>query len=622
MAKSIVQEELEKIIGDFTQKELLQKIRPIFRKRFPEQNVPSQPSISRYLSGENPIRREVLDCIFEAYSIGSHDRSRLLTAAGYTTEPSEEIKSPALQKLILALGDATLSNDVKENIQRDVEAVIDGWRTYTQIEAFNHQRKWSEASNLYATTRQLITTALSRLPQYLKLINARTLSHLFPEKNILQLLENDLNPALFDEDLYFAALVYATRGSLFRNQGQLDHAIANFNDAIKRLRQLDRSERIHKIERKRAIPYLLKGDWNRAEVSLKRCLLFFEEQENVYELARIHYDLGWVYNLSGDWDQANYHNKKGLELAQSVLRDEKNSQLDDDLKRSAFKFLELLGLSFQANDARQKGQLNEALLFYEQAEAILNKLPDKREEGWVFLGKARVYAQLAQRYQTENARSGAITSLQFARDYFERAIESGESAKYYYRLAMAQTHYARFFLNQGDVGAATEIIEEAITNAKQANAIYYLNQAKVVACEVYRFQKQFARVGRLIREIQKDYEEHHFNRLMARVKVIEAGMALEQKSVDKAALLFAQSLHYSLTYNRPTVEEIQKNITEEVSQAGKKGVLQKDAFRPLYDHIADHLAIELNEQPFSFDSKKSSLASEVILTLRKQAKIA
>jgi tetratricopeptide (TPR) repeat protein len=523
-----------------------------------------------------------------------------------------------MQKLILALGDDTLSNDVKENIQRDVEAVIDGWRTYTQIEAFNHQRKWAEANNLYNATKDLISNAISRLPQYLNLINARTLSHLFPEKNILQLLENGLNTALFDEDLYFAAIVYATRGSLFRNQGQLDLAIANFNDAIKRLRQLERSERIHKIERKRAIPYLLKGDWNRAEISLKRSLTFFEKQHNTYELARTHYDLGWVYNLSGDWDQANYHNKKGLELAQTVLKDEENLQPEDDLKRSAFKFLELLGLSFQANDARQKGQLNEALHFYMQAEAILNKLPDKREEGWVFLGKARVYAQLAQRYQIENARSASITSLQFAREYFEKAIESGESAKYYYRLAMAQTHYARFFLDQGDVGTATEVIEEAITNAKQASAIYYLNQAKVVACEVYRFQKQFDRVGRLISEIQKDHEEHHFSRLMARVKVVEAGMALEQQSIEKATLLFAESIYYALTYNKATVDEIHRNIIDEVSQSVKKGLLPKDAFRTLYDHIADNLDKELNKKLLFFEPKKRSYASEVILTLRKQ----
>lgn len=489
MAENVFLSELEKIIGNFKQRELLEEITPVFRKRFSGQKPPSLSSISRYLSGDSPIRREVLDCIFEAYSLSDDERSRLLTAAGQPLNPSKEIKSVALQKLILALRDDGLSSDVKENIQRDVEAVIDGWRTYTQIDAFKHQRKWPEANTLYAATIQSITNALSRLPQYLRLLNARTFSHLYPERDIFQLFESDLNPALVTDDLYLIAHIYATRGSLCRNEGKLETAITNFTEAIKIFKQLDCLERAHKTERKRAIPHLLRGDWNRAEPSLKRCLEFFEETGNIYELVRTHYDLGWVYNLSGAWDQANYHNNKGLDLAQSVMQDSESQQPNDDSERSAFKFLQLLGLSFQGNDARQKGQLHEALKFYNQAEGILSRLPDKREEGWVFLGKARVFAQLAQLFQSRDERKAAIDSLRSARTYYEKAIESGESAKYYYRLSMAQTHYARFLLNQGDVDSATELIEEAITNAGRADAIYYLNQAKVVACEIYRFQK-------------------------------------------------------------------------------------------------------------------------------------
>lgn len=620
MTKSVLQAELEKIIGAFVQKELVANIKPIFDKRYPRQPFPSQSSISRYITGESPIRRDILECIFEAYPLSELDRSRLLTAAGYSSDQAEEIRSTALQKLILVLTDDALPEDVKENIQRDVEAVIDGWQTYTQIEFLNHQRKWPEANQLYTDKAQVITSALSRLPQYLKAIHARSLSHLYPERNLLQLLEDDVATKLSDEDVHYSALFHATQGSLFRNEGSVERAIDNFNDAIKRFKQLELPERVQKIERKKAILYLIRGDWNKAEAPLKRCLDFFTEQENSYELARTHYDLGWVYNLSGDWDRANDYNKKGLELARLILATEQSGQTEEDLDRSAFQFLELLGLSFQGNDARQKGHLQDALNFYNKAEAILEHLPDKREEGWVFLGKARVYAQLAQYFQIRNEQRAARDSLRAAREYFDRAVASGESAKYYYRLAMAQTHYARFLLNQGEEHAATELIEEAITSAGRANAFYYLNQAKVVACEIYRFQKQFDRVQWLIREIQKGYDEHHFDRLMARVRVIEAGMALEQQSIDKAAVACAHALHHALAYNQPTVEEIRRTICDEVSQALKENLLSQESVQSFYGQVAEHLSQELKSHPLFYDSTRSAHSRHVMDLFKKYSR--
>ena len=108
---------------------------------------------------------------------------------------------------------------------------------------------------------------------------------------------------------------------------------------------------------------------------------------------------------------------------------------------------------------------------------------------------------------------------------------------------------------------------------------------------------------------------------MARIRVVEAGMAVEEKFLEKAAVLCAQSLNYALAYNKQTVDEIYKSIIEEISQAEKNGLLAKETYRTLYEQIAHNLTTELSESPLFYDSKRNSLATEITLNLRKRAKI-
>lgn len=528
----------------------------------------SQGYISKVLSGEKPVSKVFIAALIKNLKLSKNARDQFLTALGLPIDDFSPKKIDAnlvkIENIVkLTLHDESIPADIKAYIVNDIESTIQSWRTLLHAQQLNHHRDWQVSERECSRQLEAIDKTYSRLTAYLKTVQARAHIHLGEIARAHRQLERTVAAASEMQDLSLKALSYLYQGNIYRDEGKWKEAIEAYEEGraiFDKLAEEGEGFKVEafKVEKKIAVVHLFKGEYQKALQPLHHCMSVFKEKNNTYEIVRTHFALAWAYNLSGEWDISLHHHQTGIQIAQHKLPSEDK----------ATKYLIMLGNSFLGNDYRQRREPEQALTYYEIANDMSKEFADKREQGWILLGLARVNGQLAIKYRAVGRMEEANEFYTKTIEYFELARDKNYQIGFWYRLAMTETHYGRFLLDydrdKKSLDEAESILQSALHNAELIDSRYYQAQARVILCDYYRHQKNSKEFEKYVQAVEQLHNAAHYHRLMARLRLIQAHYILGEKrgkiDFDQVANLVAQAFGYALKHHPLTVQEIQNRL--------------------------------------------------------------
>lgn len=118
------------------------------------------------------------------------------------------------------------------------------------------------------------------------------------------------------------AAIYADMGLVLMRWGEYDRALAVCNDGLIKLRHDERSREDERIEAslhtQLGTIYGMRGDYQQARTHFEHALAAQEEIDDLYGCSRSHNNLGYLWQLQGEYQQAIEHYADAEELARSI----------------------------------------------------------------------------------------------------------------------------------------------------------------------------------------------------------------------------------------------------------------------------------------------------------------
>ena len=219
-------------------------------------------------------------------------------------------------------------------------------------------------------------------------------------------------------------------------------------------------------------------------------------------------------------------------------------------------------------------------------------------------------------------REEATAHYDKATDYFEQALISNYQIGFWYRQSMAKTHYGRFLLDyDGDkqkLNQATELLREAISHADTAHSQYYKAQACVWLCECYRRHQENEQFESYVRDVEASSEIAHYDRLLARLRLIQAHSVLDHKKLSHEDLAAAvpylvDAFDCAVRHHSLTATEMQNRLGRIVTNDLRLSC-QPDQLHRFVCDIAEQLQKRFDERR-DFDENQRNLRADAMTWL-------
>ena len=288
----------------------------------------------------------------------------------------------------------------------------------------------------------------------------------------------------------------------------------------------------------------------------------------------------------------------------------------------------MLGRSFLGNDYRQRREPEKALAEYTDAHNMVKEFGDTREYGWILMGLARVHGQLALKARAKGTREEATAHYDKATGYFEQALTFNYQIGFWYRQSMAKTHYGRFLLDYGGdkqkLNQATQLLREALSHADTAHSQYYKAQACVWLCECYRRHQEKEQFESYVRDVEASREIAQYDRLLARLRLIQAHFMLDQKKPDHEELAaavpyFVEAFDGAIRHHSLTAAEMQNRLGRIITNDLRMSYRPDQLHRFVCD-IAEQLQ-KCFEKNLDLDKDHRKLRADAITWLNQTADI-
>lgn len=525
----------------------------------------SATTLSKVENGRSRPSRKLLETIIQIKGLSSEVARELLELAGHETPVNLDVA--AVAELHKALAYGALDDDIKKNLEEDVRRLIDSWQMFAEARRKQHRREWKAVGegcdDIYKEAHRIT----GRLAAYALDTKAVADLHLGRVSEVHDAYARIGEYIVAANDSRIEALYNIHQGDFYRDQGAWENALAQYSLGLAYFDREDDHENARKrsawARRKIAVVYLFQGDWMRAETLLSGCLNEFQKLDDLYEIAKTHYALGWVYNLSGDWKRANDHHHEGIKKAE---------KRQGQLRQDEDEYFALLGHAYLGNDLRQSGDKDDedkAEAHLKEALRLSEKLEDQRERGWLLLGLARIYARRAIRYQKNALKADfeendikSRENYELAIKHFERSEAQNESIGYQYRQAMTLIHYARLELDWGNISKALMLLTKAQIITHRLGCYYYGSYINVLLCEIYLKEKRYRTIDGLVRQVENWHAQFSYFNHVARLKIIEAKAVIDQKQYSKAGAFISAAFQNAIAFHISSVEETKSEYKE------------------------------------------------------------
>jgi DNA-binding SARP family transcriptional activator len=399
----------------------------------------------------------------------------------------------------------------------------------------------NRAATAFRTTDDLHGLALT--------LERRTVAHRFLGQYQASLSDADEALALSagDERLRAArAAALRARGLALRWMGQLDEAIEWLEQSLAAYSVLDDAQNVAMLHVELGLASMNADRYGRALAHYEHALAYWQQVNNVIRQATLFNNLGVLYHLQGDYEQAVLLLEQALDCARrsgytrieamalsgmgDLYADLDAAQAARDAYRQAYqialrldhRFLLLYLKLAEATLARSSGDLSQARRRLEAAGQLVQESSSGYEQGLWQLESGRVAL-------AEGDVPGAILSLEEAARRFEDGGQQGEGACTYLHLAAA-CHVAE------DGKAALAHLERAFLLAARLESQHRLVVAAQEATALLEAMRRDTtvdqQVARLLRRISHWEQEIPTLRRRLRRQTVTVPFALPRLTIQ------------------------------------------------------------------------------------------
>lgn len=328
--------------------------------------------------------------------------------------------------------------------------------------------------------------------------------------------------------------IWALQGAWARRVGQMDLAIASYENSRSRYASIALAQEVATIDRRLGLVYRLTGEWKPSIDHYEACLHVLEPEGEPGELATVLNDLGNVYRLSGNLDRA-------LELCRRSL------QIRETLNNP-----QALGLSSNTLGMiyRELGLLDRAKEFQQKAIHFFLETRDR-------LGQARGHNNLGYIYYREGDLAQALKELDASLDLLEHLPDRGGSFR-----ANTLDKLGRVRRDQGQYDQALELFKQDLEIAVAYQDYYQQAEARYELCVLYRLVGDWDRLlaeSLQTRQIAEKYDYFYF---AARTWEIQGDIMLDRKIYLEAFADYRNALDEMLKYTAKRYEELALRLAD------------------------------------------------------------
>jgi tetratricopeptide (TPR) repeat protein len=529
--------------------------------------------LSHLLNGQRqPARDEVLR-IAGGLRLEEGETNRLLDAAGFGPISRQQVQHSSAASLVSRLSDPERAVALAE-AERDEEVIKQAWHHYTSVRTYNQKRDWHDASRLNKLGEDYywaIRAVAVRFRAQMCLADATSLQYL----NRLSEAEAKCTEGLVWADdaasERFRVMLLSRLASIKRLQSDYEEADCRHEEALGVLdawqeadaggepelsaRQAFRDHWRARIQRMQGLVELFKGRPVEAVERLRPALEHFTGGTHHDELAQALCALGWASSLRGEFEEAIYWNRKGLDAARQHI--ERSGREDDrlllqghlDLGNNYLDMNELeqaraeLEVAYELAQRRQLAHFSSVGSVYR----LLGKL-EMREGNWqrahVHLGAALdFYSSHEERVLLATGHNAmgdfylaqdAAVNRQRALDHYQRALEAARSSR------PPNTYYeCASLLN--------------ICRARVRTRFSQVAPSERPSAAVSEAERDFEA---LMDEVKQLGQIHRYRNHLARLAVVQVEHALNQGDVARADSAATEAMHLAGNFSKLAEAEV------------------------------------------------------------------
>ncbi len=507
--------------------------------------------------------------------------SQALSLDGLELQDNQSLdkRSRVSSELTVLLDQRAMLDYIREGIETDVKASVEGWRDYDRAHVDLYRREWEKVISRGEYYIRSLTASPYLVAHWLD-ISAIAELHCGRIHKATHLMEHPIIRSFMqsNKQSYLRASILLHQGDIFREKGIWGEANKKYDEACNVLDNIDDRKMQVRARRKLASIKLYRGELAGIQRQLDDCLARFLRFDDNYEKARTHQNLGWVYEMKGDWKMSRIHRLNALALAM-------NHKIDGQYTDN---YLIAMSRTHLGSDYRQSGEYEEAETQLVEALKLANIIKAERYEGYAYLELTHIFRLkgiqgLGTKQAADNVTAEVLGYFAKAEEYSQRACDIYPLHYPYYH-ALALIGRGKLFLDasayiegsspEQNLVIAEELLGKAMKTFRDLECYYYEAMARVYLCELYlkknnAYPAYSAKNSMLSEEIQKIealHQEHSYPRWIAHAWMIQAiQIAGEQPIQIREAVEFcAKSLCQASRFNNfvwnQTVSEFERVV--------------------------------------------------------------
>lgn len=419
-------------------------------------------------------------------------------------------------------------NEMRSHVTEQ-DSIAD-WIKYYQSVLHFRKGQWSQQNQ--------ICLSLLREPRIPNLLYQRVsmdLANSYMRQGKIDMAEKLLQRSLqkimnSDETILYSDMVFEL-GKIYRWKNLWEKSLFAFKDAQGLFEQQKRESRVAEAIMHMGAVEQHRGHLHESKSLLAKSTKLFESTTNLYGQSRSMLNLGWVCMRLGEWDEAERHCNRSLEIAKSL-----------DVEHSMASIFIILG-----NIKRLRKEFDDAEFAFQQSRLILEKLTYD-----IYLGFLN---------QVEGLLNFDLGNFDEALNKFNKSEDVYQSLGAIGEMCNTLCAKGQLYLSIGEKSKALSVFEKVLNNV----TAYENRYAEVAALIGTIFSNEnWTNSNDVLNKAFQLCNTFMFRDHLATLMKISASKYLLEKDFFKAGESYAKAFQEAYDFNPLTIEMLKKGFDKDI----------------------------------------------------------